>query len=141
MVPASRRPGVGRGEGRDPRDDLEEYSGGDLYDDDLLDDDQEPREAVRRGRPVRRLTAFTAGRTGTHYMAELGGKDIEGVTLVRPVDDGWKVEVEVVEDHRVPSSGDTLAIYEIDLDGAGDLVAYRRVRSYKRAKGDTGGVG
>ncbi|MFC7388429.1 gas vesicle protein GvpO [Sphaerisporangium rhizosphaerae] len=91
-------------------------------------------------RTSRRLTAATAGRAGLDYMAELTGKDVEGVTLVKPAGDGWTVEVEVVEDHRIPSSGDTLAIYAIDLDSEGDLVSYRRVRSYKRAKGDTGGV-
>ncbi|MEU9889163.1 hypothetical protein [Sphaerisporangium sp. NPDC051011] len=29
------------------------------------------------------------------------------MTLVRPAGDGWTVEVELVEDHRIPSSGDT----------------------------------
>ncbi|MFB9249351.1 gas vesicle protein [Sphaerisporangium melleum] len=98
------------------------------------------RERPVRSPASRRLTAITAGRAGLACMAELTGKDIEGVTLVKPAGDGWAVEVEVVEDHRIPSSGDTLAIYAIDLDSEGDLVAYRRVRSFKRASGDAGGV-
>ncbi|MFC4532635.1 gas vesicle protein [Sphaerisporangium dianthi] len=105
-------------------------------------DETEPeaRRPAGRARTSRRLTASTAGRAALDYMAELTGKGVEGVTLVKPAGDGWTVEVEVVEDHRIPSSGDTLGIYAIDLDSEGDLVSYRRVRSYKRAKGDTGGA-
>lgn len=87
----------------------------------------------------RPLSAATAGRAGARYIADLTGKISEGVTLVKPSGDGWTVEVEVVEDRRIPSSGDTLAIYAVDLDADGELLSYRRVRSYKRARGDTGG--
>ncbi|MDH2430161.1 gas vesicle protein GvpO [Sphaerisporangium sp. TRM90804] len=109
-------------------------------DDDLAGEEPERRPGRRDGGGAGRLTAATAGRAGLGYMTELTGKDVEGVTLVKPSGDGWAVEVEVVEDHRVPSSGDTLAVYAVDLDSRGDLVSYRRVRSYKRAKGDTGGA-
>jgi predicted secreted protein len=71
-------------------------------------------------------------------MAELTGKEAECVTLVEPSEDGWLVGVEIVEDRRIPSSGDTLALYELDLDMAGDLLSYRRVRRYKRGSGDPG---
>ncbi|MEU8272307.1 gas vesicle protein GvpO [Sphaerisporangium sp. NPDC049002] len=151
-MPASRRfPGArdDRGEratGRYAPDDSYEYD--DSVDEEILagddaeDDEVEPPHGRRaaRVRPSRRLTAVTAGRAGLRHIGELTGKDVEGVTLVQPSGDGWTVEVEVVEDHRVPSSGDTLGIYAADLDSEGDLVSYRRVRSFKRAKGDTGGV-
>lgn len=104
-------------------------------------DDDEMRPPTRRAGPGARrgLSAATAGSAGPRYIADLTGKDTEGVTLVKPSEDGWTVEVQVVEDHRVPSSGDTLAIYTVDLDVDGELLSYRRVRSYKRAKGDPGG--
>ncbi|GII66002.1 hypothetical protein Skr01_60870 [Sphaerisporangium krabiense] len=114
--------------------------------DDSYDDEDDYAEDTGRARPAesggrRRLTAVSAGSVALRQIAELTGKDVEGVTLVRPSENGWTVEVEVVEDHRVPSSGDTLGIYAVDLDSQGDLTSYRRVRTYKRARGDTGGVG
>lgn len=119
-------------------------------DDDVLDEDAtggdrhagagRERHTSRGARSVRprRLDAATAGRAGLRHVLDLTGKDVEGVTAVRPANDGWTVEVEVVEDHRVPSSGDTLAIYAVDLDSHGGLVSYARARCFKRAKGDSG---
>jgi hypothetical protein len=58
---------------------------------------------------------------------------------VEPTQDGWLVTVDVVEDHRIPSSTDILASYEIELGPDGELVSYRRVRRYSRGRGDNGG--
>jgi hypothetical protein len=142
IVPASRRVRAERVGRRYAPDDFHENdtAGDDAVDEDFLDEEEEPACRPARARSSRRLTAVTAGRAGLRYITELTGKGVEGVTMVKPAGDGWTVEVEVVEDHRVPSSGDTLAIYAVDLDSEGDLVSYRRVRSYKRARGDTGGV-
>jgi Gas vesicle synthesis protein GvpO len=142
-VPASRRDRGERVAGYRPGDyEYDRTGDDDAMEDEPLDEDEElERPPGRRAARERsRLTASTAGRAGLRYMTELTGKDVEGVTLVQPAGDGWTVEVEVVEDHRIPSSGDTLAVYAVDLDSEGDLVSYRRVRSFKRAKGDTGGV-
>jgi Gas vesicle synthesis protein GvpO len=49
-------------------------------------------------------------------------------------EDGWIVEVEIVEDRRIPSSADMLALYEIELDADGELLAYRRTRRYRRGQ-------
>lgn len=98
------------------------------------DDDTEKRP--QRG--SRELSAVTAGQVALGQIAELTGKDTEGVTAVQPSDDGWLVGVEVIEDRRIPSSGDILALYEVDLDMEGDLLSYRRARRYKRSSGDEG---
>ena len=58
---------------------------------------------------------------------------------VEPSGDGWLVTIDVVEDHRIPSSTDVLASYEAELGPDGDLIAYRRVRRYARGRGDDGG--
>jgi Gas vesicle synthesis protein GvpO len=86
------------------------------------------------------LTAAEAGRIGMAQIAELTGKIPEGITGVEPVEDGWVVTVEVVEDRRVPSSTDILSAYETDLDLAGDVMSYRRVRRYARGHGDGDGI-
>jgi hypothetical protein len=78
------------------------------------------------------LSAGPAAEAGLRQIASLTGKPPEGVTGVEPTEDGWLVTVEVLEDHRVPSSGDILALYEAELDPDGSLLAYRRTRRYSR---------
>jgi hypothetical protein len=65
----------------------------------------------------------------------LTGHEVEAVTGLERTDDGWTVQVEVVELRRIPSTTDVLAIYDIQVDGHGDLQGYRRVDRYSR--GDT----
>lgn len=142
-MPASRRARGERGGGYAPEDSYEYDVAGEPADEEPLDEDdmgRRPPGRAARERPSRRLSAATAGRAALRYITELTGKDVEGVTMVTPSGEGWTVEVELVEDRRIPSSGDTLAIYSVELDSEGDLVSYRRVRSFKRTKGDTGGV-
>jgi len=78
------------------------------------------------------LSAGPAAEAGLRQIATLTGKTPEGVTGVEPTEDGWLVTVEVLEDHRVPSSGDILALYQAELDPDGALLAYRRTRRYSR---------
>jgi hypothetical protein len=87
------------------------------------------------------LSAAEAGRYGLREIAELTGKETEGVTGVEPTEDGWLVTVEVVEDRRIPSSTDLLATYQTELGPDGDLISYRRVRRYSRGRGDDDGGG
>ena len=65
-------------------------------------------------------------------LVELTGKEAEGVVGLDRSDDGWKVEVEVLEVRRIPNTTDVLAMYEVDVDGKGSLQGYRRVRRYVR---------
>ncbi|MEQ4715213.1 gas vesicle protein GvpO [Nonomuraea sp. B19D2] len=97
---------------------------------------REPRE-VREPRP-RELTAVTAGEFGLRHIADLTTKQVEGVTAVQPVEDGWKIGIEVIEDRRIPSSGDILALYEAEIDTEGNLLSYRRLRRYRRSNADIG---
>jgi hypothetical protein len=81
------------------------------------------------------ISAPAAAKAGLRQIVELTGKEPEGVTAVRPAEDGWMVGVEVVEDRRIPSSSDVLAIYEAELDADGVLTSYRRSRRYSRGRG------
>jgi Gas vesicle synthesis protein GvpO len=65
-------------------------------------------------------------------LVELTGKEPEGVVGLDRSDDGWKVEVEVLEVSRIPNTTDVLAMYEVEVDGKGSLQGYRRVRRYVR---------
>ena len=65
-------------------------------------------------------------------LVELTGKEPEGGVGLDRSDDGWKVEVEVLEVSRIPNTTDVLAMYEVEVDGKGSLQGYRRVRRYVR---------
>lgn len=82
------------------------------------------------------LSAAQAGRKGLEHIADLTGKAPEGVTGVERDEDGWQVFVEVVEDERIPSSADILAMYRTRISPDGDLDSYRRIRRYPRGRGD-----
>lgn len=71
-------------------------------------------------------------------ITKLTGRQPLGATSVMPSDDGWTVEVEVVEDRRIPSSADILALYEVVLDLDGQLLSYRRTRRYMRGSTNSG---
>ena len=93
--------------------------------------------ARRRQQSDGHLNAVRAARLGLRQIAELTGKEPAGVAAIERSEDGWTVGVEVVEDRRIPSSTDVLALYQADLAADGELVGYRRIRRYKRGQGDT----
>ena len=65
-------------------------------------------------------------------LLELTGRQAEGVTGLQKTDDGWTVQVEVVEVHRIPDTTDVLALYEVETDNQGSMLGYRRLRRYAR---------
>jgi len=95
---------------------------------------EEHEEAARNAD----LSVVEAAKAAVRQVADVIAKTPEGVVSVEPVEDGWVVEVETLEDRHVPSSSDVLAIYEIELDADGALVAYRRTQRYRRGRGPSG---
>jgi Gas vesicle synthesis protein GvpO len=96
--------------------------------------EEEERDPRERGRRPSRSAGRTA-RLAADYVAEMTGKEPEGVTSLEQTDDGgWVVGVEVVETRRIPDSTDILAVYEAELDPEGELLAYRRVKRYSRCQ-------
>ena len=80
-----------------------------------------------------------SGRRGAHVaesarelVLDLTGRTAESVTGLERTDDGWRVDVEVLELERIPSTTDVLATYEVTLDEDGELQGYRRVHRYLR---------
>jgi len=80
------------------------------------------------------LNARDAADVARELITELNGQDPVAMTSVEVTDqDGWVVEFEVVEDRRIPSSSDILALYEVEMDADGEL--------WRSAElGDTSGV-
>lgn len=94
----------------------------------------ERRQARPRPTDEHELTAVEAGRHVLRQIIELTGKEPEGVSAVEPIDDGWLVTVEIVDNRRIPSSSDLLSTYETEIGLDGELVAYRRLRRYARGR-------
>jgi len=90
-----------------------------------------------RAEAPRRAKATDIARRAAEQLLMLTGKEPEGVTGLHRSEDGWIVQVEVVEVRRIPDTTDILALYEVEVDSDGDLVGYRRLRRYARgASGD-----
>lgn len=60
----------------------------------------------------------------------------ESVTSLERTEDGWQLEIEVLELPRVPDTMSLLASYDATLDSRGVLTGYRRVRRYERGRSD-----
>jgi gas vesicle protein GvpO len=81
------------------------------------------------------IGAREAAQLAPLYITEMTGRQPARITAVEPDDDGgFVVEAEVVEDRRIPSSADMLALYELELDVDGSLLWYGRTRRYMRGE-------
>ncbi|WP_330456349.1 gas vesicle protein [Streptomyces sp. NBC_00820] len=83
--------------------------------------------------------AAWAMRSAADQLKELLGRPPESVSALKPTDDGWEADVEVLELERVPETTSVMASYRVTLDKEGDLVAYERVRRYTRGQIDRRG--
>jgi hypothetical protein len=72
-------------------------------------------------------------------LAELTGLAPESVSSFEQTEDGWALEVEVLEMARVPDTMSLMASYQVELDQQGQLSGYRRVRRYERGRADPRG--
>ena len=71
-------------------------------------------------------------------IAAVTGRRTDTVSAAERTDDGWRLEVELVELERVPSTTNILATYQVDLDDDCALVGYRRLRRYYRNAAEEG---
>ncbi|MEU5576539.1 MULTISPECIES: gas vesicle protein GvpO [Streptomyces] len=75
-------------------------------------------------------------RAAQTQLAELTGMTAESVSSFERTEEGWLLEIEVLELARVPDTMSLLASYEVRLDPHGELTGYRRVRRYERGRSD-----
>ncbi|PAZ17757.1 gas vesicle protein [Streptomyces sp. SA15] len=85
---------------------------------------------------ARRPTPMEVLRQARAQLAELTGMAAETVSSFEQTEDGWSLEVEVLELARVPDTMSLMAGYQVDLDPEGQLTGYRRVRRYERGRAD-----
>ncbi|MER6287760.1 gas vesicle protein [Streptomyces sviceus] len=84
----------------------------------------------RRPKPMEVL------RNARAQLAELTGMTAENVSSFEQTEDGWALEIEVLELTRVPDTMSLMASYQVELDPEGQLTGYRRVRRYERGRSD-----
>ncbi|WP_407914617.1 gas vesicle protein [Kitasatospora sp. NE20-6] len=93
--------------------------------------------APRRPAPRRRrVSAPDAMRNAAEQLAQLLGRQPESVSALKPTEEGWQADVEVMELERIPDTTSVLASYRVTLDEEGELLAYERVRRYSRGQID-----
>ena len=85
-----------------------------------------------RAEAPKRMSGPQVAQTAQRQLLELTGKEPEGVTGLQRGEEGWKVQVEVVEVRRIPNTTDVLATYEVEMSTDGELASYRRLRRYAR---------
>lgn len=80
----------------------------------------------------KKLSGAAVASGAARQLLQLTGRDVEGVTGLEKTEDGWRVQVEVLEVRRIPDTTDVLALYDIDVDSDGELMGYHRVHRYVR---------
>ncbi|MDX2592354.1 MULTISPECIES: gas vesicle protein GvpO [Streptomyces] len=105
-------------------------------------DDSQPKKEAEESRPRRERDAsprpkpMEVLREARAQLAELTGLEPESVSSFEQTENGWSLEVEVLELERVPDTMSLMAGYQVDLDAEGQLTGYRRIRRYERGRAD-----
>jgi hypothetical protein len=104
--------------------------------------EEKDEEELRRDRPEGSSLTTDDGPlariigTAARQLSDLAGHPAEGVRAFKKSEDGWLVEVELVELARIPSTTDVLGVYEVEVDDEGRVREYRRTRRYVRSQAD-----
>ncbi|MFI6091071.1 gas vesicle protein [Streptomyces sp. NPDC051218] len=93
-------------------------------------------ENADSGGTKRRPGPMEVLRTARTQLAELTGMVAESVSSFEQTEDGWTLEIEVLELTRVPDTMSLLASYQVECDPQGELLGYKRVRRYERGRAD-----
>jgi hypothetical protein len=98
------------------------------------DDGGTKKESAGGRKPSEGLKPMQLARLAAAQLMQLTGRDIDGTSGIERTDEGWRVLFEVVEVTRVPRAMDVLGLYEVIVDGDGDLLRYERLRRYGRTQ-------
>ncbi|MFG3498949.1 gas vesicle protein [Streptomyces sp. NPDC047928] len=100
------------------------------------DVERQDRAPARRASATKRKAgvpgAASAMRSAAGQLAQLLGRTPDSVSSLKPTEDGWQAQVEVVELERIPDTTSVMASYKVTLDPEGQLVSYERTRRYNR---------
>ncbi|MEV6804908.1 gas vesicle protein [Streptomyces sp. NPDC051129] len=102
-------------------------------------DKHDTHDDERKTAGGRRPALMEVLRQARAQLTELTGLVPETVSSFEQTEDGWSLEVEVLELARVPDTMSLMASYQVELDPEGQLTGYRRVRRYERGRADARG--
>lgn len=97
---------------------------------------QTSRKQSDDNRSSKRPSPMEVLRQARGQLAELTGMEAESVSSFEQTEEGWALEIEVLELERVPDTMSLMASYQVELDPDGQLTGYRRVRRYERGRAD-----
>ncbi len=72
-------------------------------------------------------------RLAREQLSEITSLPLDTVSRCTKDDEGWVVEIELIEMRRIPNSCDLLGTYQLRLDAEGNLVSYQRTNRYQRS--------
>lgn len=98
--------------------------------DEETEDDEDDGDERDRRSPRPRVSPARIIGAAREQVEALTGKRVTGVIGFDRTQDGWDVQVEVLELKRVPETMSILGLILVRLDDRGDLVGYRRLRRY-----------
>lgn len=87
---------------------------------------------AQSGRPAIALGGAIALARGA--VESFTGQTIDAVAACSRLDTGWRLLIDVVEAPARLGDNDLLATFEIELDAAGEVVAFRRTARYNRSE-------
>ncbi|WP_309060588.1 gas vesicle protein [Streptomyces sp.] len=96
----------------------------------------ENTETTEKNTTTKRPSPMEVLRQARGQLAELTGMEAESVSSFEQTEEGWALEIEVLELERVPDTMSLMASYQVELDPDGQLTGYRRVRRYERGRAD-----
>ncbi|CAL9367610.1 hypothetical protein SUDANB6_00793 [Streptomyces sp. enrichment culture] len=97
---------------------------------------EDPTGTTTHSTADRRPSPMEVLRQAREQLAELTGMAAESVSSFERTEEGWALEVEVLELERVPDTMSLMATYQVELDHDGLLTGYRRVGRYERGRAD-----
>ncbi|MFI8966516.1 gas vesicle protein [Streptomyces sp. NPDC053493] len=84
----------------------------------------------------KRLSLTAVMRGAREQLGDLLQRPAGAVSAIKATDSGWTADVEVVELEKVPDTMSVMALYHVELDSDGEIVAYERGRRYARGQID-----
>lgn len=125
---------IERLEEADQEGERQDEGGDDGGDDSTTSDRRGDETSAPSGTDSGGLKPMQLARLAAAQLMQLTGRDIDGTSGIEQTGEGWRVLFEVVEVSRVPRGMDVLGLYEVIVDGDGDLVRYERLRRYGRTQ-------
>ncbi len=80
------------------------------------------------------MRASEIGMLAKDELKSLTGLEAETVSSVQKQGDHWDVTVDMIEMRMTPNTRDVLAIYDVQMDGEGNVIGYRRMGRYVRSQ-------